>query len=78
MRCDLLWRVPEGSEPTRRASACSECQQPGPADDPWLRLTGVKAFVDGRIADAAIGDGHDPDHAADALPPDLQMMVGAR
>jgi len=26
-----------------------------PADDPYLRLTGVKAFVDGRIADAAIG-----------------------
>ena len=74
MRCDLLWRIPEGSDADTARQLIAAMPQPGPADDPWLRLTGVKAFVDGRIADAAIGDDHDPDHLR-ITPRDLQMIV---
>jgi predicted amidohydrolase YtcJ len=55
VRCDLLWRVPEGAGPDAARQLISEMPPPGPAGDGLLRLTGVKAFVDGRIADAAIG-----------------------
>jgi predicted amidohydrolase YtcJ len=74
LRCDLLWRIPEGSDAGAARQLIAAMPQPGPADDPWLRLTGVKAFVDGRIADAAIGDDSDPDHLR-MTPPDLQMIV---
>jgi predicted amidohydrolase YtcJ len=60
LRCDLLWRVAEGSDPDSAREQIAAMPRPGPADDPYLRLTGVKAFVDGRIADAAI-DGAGPD-----------------
>jgi predicted amidohydrolase YtcJ len=76
LRCDLLWRIPEGSDADAARQLIAAMPQPGPADDPWLRLTGVKAFVDGRIADAAIGDDRDPDHLR-LTPPDLQMIVDA-
>ena len=76
LRCDLLWRIPEGSDADTARQLIAAMPRPGPADDPWLRLTGVKAFVDGRIADAAIGDDGDPDHLR-ITPPDLQMIVEA-
>ena len=59
VRCDLLWRVAEGSDPDAAREQIAAMPPPGP-DDPYLRLTGVKAFVDGRIADAAI-DGAGPE-----------------
>jgi predicted amidohydrolase YtcJ len=74
LRCDLLWRIPEGSDADAARQLIAAMPQPGPADDPLLRLTGVKAFVDGRIADAAIGDDSNPDHLR-MTPPDLQMIV---
>ena len=74
MRCDLLWRIREGSDADTARQLIAAMPEPGPADDPLLRLTGVKAFVDGRIADAAIGDDHDPDHLR-LTPPDLQVIV---
>ena len=52
LRCDLLWRVAEGSDPDSARDQIAA--MPDLDDDPYLRLTGVKAFVDGRIADAAI------------------------
>jgi predicted amidohydrolase YtcJ len=62
MRCDLLWRVAEGSDADSAQEQIAGLPPGPPAGDPELRLTGVKAFVDGRIADAAIeedaeGDG---------------------
>jgi predicted amidohydrolase YtcJ len=74
LRCDLLWRIPEGSDAGAARQLIAAMPQPGPADDPWLRLTGVKAFVDGRIADAAAGDDSDQAHLR-MTPPDLQMIV---
>jgi predicted amidohydrolase YtcJ len=74
LRCDLLWRIPEGSDAGEARRLIAAMPDPGPADDPWLRLTGVKAFVDGRIADAAIGDDRDEDHLR-MTPPELQMIV---
>ena len=74
LRCELLWRIPEGSDADTARELIAAMPEPGPADDPWLRLTGVKAFVDGRIADAAIGD--DADHLR-LTPPDLQLIVDA-
>ncbi len=62
VRCDLLWRVPEGTGPDAARQLISEmppAPPPGPADGGFLRLTGVKAFVDGRIADAALGGSAD-------------------
>jgi predicted amidohydrolase YtcJ len=51
MRCDLLWRVAEGSDaPSARGQLA---EMPSVPQSPYARLTGVKAFVDGRIADAA-------------------------
>jgi predicted amidohydrolase YtcJ len=76
LRCDLLWRIPEGSDAGTALRLIAEMPEPGPADDPWLRLTGVKAFADGRIADAAIRDDGDPDHFR-LTPPDLQLIVDA-
>jgi predicted amidohydrolase YtcJ len=74
LRCDLLWRIPEGSDADTARQLIAAMPPTGPADDPWLRLTGVKAFVDGRIADAAIGDDGDADHLR-ITPPDLQVIV---
>jgi predicted amidohydrolase YtcJ len=54
LRCDLLWRIPEGSDRDSARQRLAEMPPAGPMEDPRLRLTGVKAFVDGRIADAAI------------------------
>lgn len=54
LRCDLLWRIAEGSDLDSARRQLAGMPSAGPADDPYLRLTGVKAFVDGRIADAAI------------------------
>jgi predicted amidohydrolase YtcJ len=54
MRCDLLWRIAEGSDPDSAREQLAGLPPGHPAADPYLRLTGVKAFVDGRIADAAI------------------------
>ena len=53
LRCDLLWRVPEGSE-LGAARQRIQGMPAGDLADPYLRLAGVKVFVDGRIADAAI------------------------
>ncbi len=76
LRCELLWRIPEGSDAGTARELIAAMPQPGPADDPWLRLTGVKAFVDGRIADAATGGDGDADHFR-LTPPDLQSIVDA-
>jgi predicted amidohydrolase YtcJ len=66
LRCDLLWRVPEGSDTEAALGQIADLPSDATtADDPFLRLTGVKAFVDGRIADAAIG--------AQAAPGTLRM-----
>ena len=54
LRCDLLWRIAEGSDLESARRQLADTPPAGPPDDPYLRLTGVKAFVDGRIADAAI------------------------
>jgi len=54
MRCDLLWRIAEGSDLDSARQQLADMPPGHPAADPYLRLTGVKAFVDGRIADAAI------------------------
>jgi predicted amidohydrolase YtcJ len=55
LRCDLLWRIAEGSDLDSARRQLADMPPGNPAGDPYLRLTGVKAFVDGRIADAAIG-----------------------
>lgn len=52
VRCDLLWRVREGSD-VDSARLQIAGLPPGGLDCPHVRLTGVKVFVDGRIADAA-------------------------
>jgi len=57
VRCDLLWRVPEGSDADEARRRIAALPSPDLADGEFLRLTGVKAFVDGRIADAAIDAG---------------------
>jgi predicted amidohydrolase YtcJ len=83
LRCDLLWRIPEGSDRDSARQRLAEMPPAGPAEDPFLRLTGVKAFVDGRIADAAIhpappasitgaGTGPEPFRLT---PPDLWAIV---
>ncbi len=53
LRCDLLWRIPEGSDADSARRQIAGFPPGHPREDPYLRLTGVKAFVDGRIADAA-------------------------
>ncbi len=79
LRCDLLWRIPEGSD-LQSARRQIEQMPPGyPAGDPYLRLTGVKAFVDGRIADAAIGGAGGSEYPGAepfrVTPADLQVIV---
>jgi predicted amidohydrolase YtcJ len=73
LRCDLLWRVAEGSDAGAARDQIAAMPRPGPEGDPYLRLTGVKAFVDGRIADAAI-DGAGPD-ALRLTPGELWQIV---
>jgi predicted amidohydrolase YtcJ len=55
LRCDLLWRIAEGSDLDSALQQIARMPPGNSAEDPYLRLTGVKVFVDGRIADAAIG-----------------------
>jgi predicted amidohydrolase YtcJ len=83
LRCDLLWRIPEGSDRDSARQRLAEMPPAGPVEDPHLRLTGVKAFVDGRITDAAI-DPAQPVRIAGAIgpaqpfritPPDLWAIV---
>jgi predicted amidohydrolase YtcJ len=78
VRCDLLWRVPEGSDLGAARQRIREMPAGDPAD-PYLRLTGVKVFVDGRIADAAISGEAGPDYASAepfrVSPADLWAMV---
>jgi predicted amidohydrolase YtcJ len=84
LRCDLLWRIPEGSDADSARQRLAEMPPGGSMEDPLLRLTGVKAFVDGRIADAAI-DPAPPVRTSDAAidpgpqfritPPDLWAIV---
>jgi len=85
LRCDLLWRIPEGSDRDSARQRLAEMPPDGSMDDPYLRLTGVKAFVDGRIADAAIDPARPPARFAGAAldpaqpfritPPDLWAIV---
>ena len=78
LRCDLLWRVPEGSDLGAARQRIQEMPA-GDLADPYLRLTGVKVFVDGRIADAAISGEAGPDYACAEpfrmTPSDLWVMV---
>jgi predicted amidohydrolase YtcJ len=73
LRCDLLWRVAEDSDPDAAREQIAAMPPAGPEGDPYLRLTGVKAFVDGRIADAAT-DGAGPD-AFRMTPGELWQIV---
>jgi predicted amidohydrolase YtcJ len=84
LRCDLLWRIPEGSDRDSARQRLAEMPPAGSMEDPNLRLTGVKAFVDGRIADAAIdpaqpvsvtGAGTGPVEPFRITPPDLWAIV---
>jgi len=84
LRCDLLWRIPEGSDPDSARQRLAEMPPAGPMEDPLLRLTAVKAFVDGRIADAAIdpagpagvtGGGAGPAEPFRITPPGLWAIV---
>jgi predicted amidohydrolase YtcJ len=85
LRCDLLWRIPEGSDRDAARERLAAMPRAGPMEDPHLRLTGVKAFVDGRIADAATDPAPPPVSGADAAidpgqpfritPPDLWAIV---
>jgi predicted amidohydrolase YtcJ len=54
LRCDLLWRIAEGSDLDSARRQLADMPPGNPPGDSYLRLTGVKAFMDGRIADAAI------------------------
>jgi predicted amidohydrolase YtcJ len=78
VRCDLLWRVPEGSD-LAAARQRIEDMPVGDLGDPYLRLTGVKVFLDGRIADAAISGGAGPGHTGvepfRMTPDDLWVIV---
>jgi predicted amidohydrolase YtcJ len=79
LRCDLMWRIAEGSDLDSAISQLADMPPGHPAQDPYLRLTGVKAFVDGRIADAAIGgDGGSEYPSAEPFrvsPADLRVIV---
>jgi predicted amidohydrolase YtcJ len=79
LRCDLLWRIPEGSDLPSARRRIAQMPPADPAGDPYLRLTGVKAFVDGRIADAAIGgaggSGYPGAEPFRVTPADLQVIV---
>jgi predicted amidohydrolase YtcJ len=78
LRCDLLWRIAEGSSvDSARQQLAQMPPGPGREDAAFLRLSGVKLFVDGRISDAAI----DPYRPADngetfrMTPGDLQAIA---
>jgi predicted amidohydrolase YtcJ len=79
LRCDLMWRIAEGSDLDSAISQIADMPPGNPARDPYLRLTGVKAFVDGRIADAAIGaEGGSEYPSAEPFrvsPADLRVIV---
>jgi predicted amidohydrolase YtcJ len=83
LRCDLLWRIPEGSDRDAARQRLAEMPPAHSMDDPQLRLTGVKVFVDGRITDAAIDPAPPlPSRTAGAAiepfritPPDLWAIV---
>jgi predicted amidohydrolase YtcJ len=79
LRCDLMWRIAEGSDLDTAISQIADMPPGHPAQDPYLRLTGVKAFVDGRIADAAIGgEGGSERRNGEPFrvtPADLQVIV---
>jgi hypothetical protein len=61
MRCDLLWRIAEGSDVAAARRQLADMPRAALPDGALApRLTGVKLFVDGRIADAATGDGAPP------------------
>jgi predicted amidohydrolase YtcJ len=81
LRCDLMWRIAEGSDLDSAISQIADMPSGNPAQDPYLRLTGVKAFVDGRIADAAIGGKTGREYACDqpfrVSPADLRVIVEA-
>ena len=81
LRCDLLWRIAEGSDLDSAREQIARMPPGKPAEDPYLRLTGVKAFVDGRIADAAIGgEGGSQYPGAEPFrvsPADLELIVEA-
>jgi predicted amidohydrolase YtcJ len=78
MRCDLLWRVAEGSDADSARQQIALMPRNGPAvDDPDLRLTGVKAFVDGRIADAATDEHVEGDGGLRMSAADLWEIVQA-
>jgi hypothetical protein len=89
MRCDLLWRIAEGSDVAAARRQLADMPRETPPDgvlalpDGVLappdgamapRLTGVKLFVDGRIADAATG-GEAPPGALRLSPGDLWTIV---
>ena len=79
LRSDLLWRIAEGSDLDSALAQIAGMPPGNSAEDPYLRLTGVKAFVDGRIADAAIGGEPGPEYACAqtfrVTPADLQVIV---
>ena len=81
LRCDLMWRIAEGSDLDSAISQLANMPPGDTAQDPYLRLTGVKAFVDGRIADAAIGgEGGSEYPGAEPFrvsPADLELIVEA-
>jgi hypothetical protein len=82
MRCDLLWRIAEGSDVAAARRQLADMPRetppdgaPAPQDGALApRLTGVKLFVDGRIADAATGD-EAPQGALRLSPGDLWTIV---
>ena len=82
MRCDLLWRIAEGSDVAAARRQLADMPRetppdgaPAPPDGALApRLTGVKLFVDGRIADAATG-GEAPPGALRLSPEDLWTIV---
>ncbi len=79
LRCDLLWRIAEGSDLDSALQQIARMPPGNSAEDPYLRLTGVKVFVDGRIADAAIGGEGGSEYSRGEpfriTPADLQVIV---
>jgi predicted amidohydrolase YtcJ len=75
MRCDLLWRIAEGSDVAAARRQLADMPREAPPDGALApRLAGVKLFADGRIADAATGDGAPPG-ALRLSPDDLWTIV---
>lgn len=79
LRCDLLWRISEGSDLDSARAQIEGMPSANSMTDSYLRLTGVKAFVDGRISDAAIGGEAGADYTSTepfrVTPADLEVMV---